>query len=62
MTDLSKPSKEDENETSRKANQLPKPQGYKILIALPEPEEKTEGGTWPRHLQRSSTIPVWRFL
>jgi|TARA_R110000744_G_scaffold970_1_gene3584 co-chaperonin GroES (HSP10) len=44
MTDLSKPSKEDENETSRKANQLPKPQGYKILIALPEPEEKTEGG------------------
>tara|TARA_R110001583_G_scaffold187616_1_gene349039 strand:+ start:179 stop:565 length:387 start_codon:yes stop_codon:yes gene_type:complete len=44
MTDLSKPSKKDENETSRKANQLPKPQGYKILIALPEPEEKTEGG------------------
>ena len=44
MTDLSKPSKKDEKETSRKANQLPKPQGYKILIALPEPDEKTEGG------------------
>tara|TARA_R100000951_G_scaffold31452_1_gene26949 strand:- start:123 stop:509 length:387 start_codon:yes stop_codon:yes gene_type:complete len=44
MTDLSKPSKKDEEETSRKANQLPKPQGYKILIALPEPDEKTEGG------------------
>tara|TARA_R100001510_G_C7654288_1_gene212932 strand:+ start:2217 stop:2591 length:375 start_codon:yes stop_codon:yes gene_type:complete len=27
-----------------KAHQLPRPQGYKILIALPEPEEKTEGG------------------
>ena len=27
-----------------KAHQLPKPSGYKILIALPEPEEKTEGG------------------
>ena len=27
-----------------KAHQLPKPSGYKLLIALPEPEEKTEGG------------------
>ena len=26
------------------ASQLPKPVGYKILIALPEIEEKTEGG------------------
>ena len=29
---------------SRKANQMPKPRGYKILIALPEPDEKTDGG------------------
>ena len=29
---------------SRKANQLPEPQGYKLLIALPNPDEKTEGG------------------
>ena len=29
---------------SRKANQMPKPTGYKILIALPEPDEKTDGG------------------
>tara|TARA_R100000544_G_C2215635_1_gene54418 strand:- start:294 stop:677 length:384 start_codon:yes stop_codon:yes gene_type:complete len=43
MTDLSKTS-EDENDASRKANQLPDPRGYKILIALPEPDEKTEGG------------------
>ena len=28
----------------RKASQMPKPKGYKILIALPEPDEKTEGG------------------
>ena len=26
------------------ASQLPDPKGYKILIALPEPDEKTEGG------------------
>jgi co-chaperonin GroES (HSP10) len=26
------------------ASQLPKPTGYKLLIALPEIEEKTEGG------------------
>ena len=33
----------DESET-RKASQMPEPQGYKILIALPEPDEKTDGG------------------
>ena len=27
-----------------KASQLPNPTGYKILIALPEPDEKTAGG------------------
>jgi co-chaperonin GroES (HSP10) len=26
------------------ASQLPEPQGYKILIAIPNPEETTEGG------------------
>tara|TARA_R110001583_G_scaffold7590_1_gene37531 strand:+ start:998 stop:1372 length:375 start_codon:yes stop_codon:yes gene_type:complete len=31
-------------ENAEKASQLPEPRGYKILIALPEPEEKTEGG------------------
>ena len=30
--------------SSRKATQMPKPTGYKILIALPEPDEKTDGG------------------
>lgn len=28
----------------RKAHQLPEPKGYKILVALPEVDEKTEGG------------------
>ena len=28
------------------ASQLPEPAGYRILIALPTPDEKTEGGVW----------------
>ena len=36
--------KENENSESRKAQQLPDPKGYKLLIALPEPDEMTEGG------------------
>ena len=35
---------ETSNEKSRKAKQLPIPKGYKLLIALPEAEEKTTGG------------------
>ena len=31
-------------EADTKPSQLPEPTGYKILIALPEVEEKTEGG------------------
>tara|TARA_R100000935_G_scaffold57760_1_gene92588 strand:+ start:401 stop:796 length:396 start_codon:yes stop_codon:yes gene_type:complete len=31
-------------EEDKKAKQLPEPVGYRILIALPETEEKTEGG------------------
>ena len=33
-----------EDEETRKAAQLPDPRGYKLLIALPEPDEMTEGG------------------
>jgi|TARA_R110002124_G_scaffold113356_1_gene267662 co-chaperonin GroES (HSP10) len=36
--------KEIETEKTSVASQLPEPQGYKILIALPESEEKSEGG------------------
>jgi len=32
------------DEKGEKASQLPSPKGYKILIALPDPDEKTEGG------------------
>ena len=39
-------------EEPRKANQLPEPQGYKLLIALPDPDEKTEGGI----LKAASTL------
>ena len=39
-------------EKHRSATQLPKPSGYKILIALPEIDEKTEGGIYkPDSLQ-----------
>ena len=31
-------------DSPRKASQLPEPKGYKLLIALPEIEEKTDGG------------------
>nr|ASN63344.1 co-chaperonin GroES [uncultured virus] len=31
-------------EEQKTASQLPDPKGYKLLIALPDPEEKTEGG------------------
>ena len=33
-----------EDESAEKAKQLPEPRGYKILIAMPGSEEKTEGG------------------
>ena len=35
---------EPEKEAVPIAKQLPEPSGYRILIALPNPEEKTEGG------------------
>ena len=31
-------------EVDKRPSQLPEPAGYKILIALPEVDEKTEGG------------------
>ena len=33
-----------EKDKEKKASQLPSPKGYKILIALPEPDEYTTGG------------------
>ena len=37
-------SSSEQDESSRKAKLLPDPKGYKILIALPEPDEMTAGG------------------
>lgn len=34
----------DEESVESKPSQLPEPSGYKLLIALPEVDEKTEGG------------------
>ena len=34
----------DETDVESKPTQLPEPSGYKILIALPEVDEKTDGG------------------
>ena len=34
----------------RKAKQLPEPSGYRILCALPETEDKTEGGVYKADL------------
>ena len=36
--------KETESEETRQAHQLPDPTGYKILIALPDPEKEFDGG------------------
>jgi co-chaperonin GroES (HSP10) len=46
------PSKKEAKAPEKKASQLPEPKGYKLLIALPDVEEKTEGGI----LKASETI------
>jgi co-chaperonin GroES (HSP10) len=38
------PSKKEAKAPEKKASQMPEPKGYKLLIALPEVDEKTEGG------------------
>ena len=47
----------------RLASQLPEPKGYKILIALPEIEEKSEGGIIKppefRHEESIATVVGW---
>jgi len=44
--------KEAKSPPKQKASQLPEPKGFKLLIALPDVEEKTEGGI----LKASETI------
>jgi len=42
--DMSEAAQPIETEESRNATQLPEPKGYKILIALPNPESEYDGG------------------
>ena len=48
----------------RRASQLPKPQGYKMLIALPEFEEKTDGGIYipGQAIDREQTASIVGFV
>ena len=55
--------KDVEEEDPRYASQLPEPKGYKLLIALPEVEEATEGGIiksmQSQHEESIATIVGW---
>ena len=54
---------EEEEGESNYASQLPEPKGYKLLIALPDIEETTEGGiiksAQSQHEESVSTIVGW---
>ena len=63
LDQMALPEKDVEEEDSRYASQLPEPKGYKLLIALPEVEEATEGGiiksAQSQHEEAISTIVGW---
>ena len=52
-----------DEETKNFASQLPEPKGYKLLIALPEVEEATEGGiiksAQSQHEESIATVVGW---
>ena len=52
-----------EEESPRYASQLPEPKGYKILIALPQVDETTEGGiiksSQSQHEESIATVVGW---
>ena len=54
---------EPEEESSRLASQLPEPKGYKLLIALPEVDETTDGGiiksAQSQHEESIATVVGW---
>ena len=54
---------ESNKDSPRLASQLPEPKGYKLLIALPEVEEVTEGGiiksAQSQHEESIATIVGW---
>ena len=57
------PEDETEEGSPRYASQLPEPKGYKLLIALPEIEEATEGGiiksAQSQHEESIATVVGW---
>ena len=52
-----------DSESPRFATQLPEPKGYKLLIALPEVDETTEGGivksAQAQYEESISTVVGW---
>tara|TARA_R110002020_G_scaffold378247_1_gene589321 strand:- start:1351 stop:1761 length:411 start_codon:yes stop_codon:yes gene_type:complete len=52
-----------DGESPRYASQLPEPKGYKILIALPEVDESTDGGiiksVQSQHEESIATVVGW---
>tara|TARA_R100001086_G_scaffold237031_1_gene160858 strand:- start:16 stop:426 length:411 start_codon:yes stop_codon:yes gene_type:complete len=63
LAEMVSPEKDVEEEDPRYASQLPEPKGYKLLIALPEVEEATEGGiiksVQSQHEESIATIVGW---
>jgi co-chaperonin GroES (HSP10) len=57
------PERESKEESLNYASQLPEPKGYKLLIALPEIEEATDGGIIKsaqfQHEESIATIVGW---
>ena len=57
------PEIEEKTETLNFASQLPEPKGYKLLIALPEIDEMTDGGIIrsedSRHEESIATVVGW---
>ncbi len=62
MEQMAIPEKPDK-ESPQYASQLPQPKGYKLLIALPEVEEATEGGiiksVKSQHEESIATVVGW---
>ena len=57
------PENEADEDSPRYASQLPEPKGYKLLIALPEVDEATEGGiiksAQSQHEESIATVVGW---
>jgi len=63
LDEMVSPNEDLEEEKPNFASQLPEPKGYKLLIALPEVEEATEGGiiksSESQHEESIATVVGW---